>query len=103
MSANAVSMVVGGTIGLGLAVSGAWMLLAKRAPARTTRVFRCVRDAGFYHLLFGVAMVLVVVSLQLNRGVLTSATTLLAIALVGVAVVRFRPRPPAGGRRTAGK
>ena len=86
-------MAVGGVAGLGLTAFGIWMLVAKRAPLPTGRAFRCVRDAGFYHLLFGVAMVLVVVGTQLNRSALTLMTALLAIVLVGVAMVRFRPRP----------
>ncbi len=90
-------MVVGGAAGLGLTAYGIWMLVAKRAPALTGRAFRCVRDAGFYHLLFGAAMVLVVVGTQLDRSVITLVTALVAIVLVGVAMVRFRPRP----RRTA--
>jgi hypothetical protein len=97
MSTSAVTMVVGGAAGLALTAYGVWMLLAKRAPAPTGRAFRCVRDAGFYHLLFGVALVLVVVGTQLDRSVITTATALVAIVLVGVAVVRFRPR----GRRPA--
>ena len=90
-------MVVGGAAGLALAAFGVWMLIAKRAPAPTARAFRCVRDAGFYHLLFGVALVLVVIGTQLDRSVVTLVTALVAIVLVGVAVVRFRPR----GRRPA--
>ena len=93
MSTSAVTLVVGGGSGLVLTAYGIWMLVVKRAPGPTARAFRCARDAGYYHLLFGVGLILVVVGTQLNRSVLTQATALVAIALVGVAVVRFRPRP----------
>jgi hypothetical protein len=95
MSTSAWTMVAGGVAGAGLAAYGAWMLISGRAPAATARAFRCVRDAGFYHLLFGVALVLVVIGTGLDNGVVTLVTALLAIGFAGVAVVRFRPR----GRR----
>ncbi|MET0417377.1 MAG: hypothetical protein ABW022_15300 [Actinoplanes sp.] len=93
------TLMVGGAVGLVLAAYGLWMLIAGRAPAATARVFRCVRDAAFYHLLFGVAVGLVVIGTALDRGVLTPAFSVAAIVLVAVAVVRFRPR----GRRLAGE
>jgi hypothetical protein len=69
-----------------------------RAPSATIRAFRSVRDAGCYHVLFGVALVLVVLGTGLPGSAFTTAATLGAVVLVGTAVVRFRPR----GRRSAG-
>jgi hypothetical protein len=97
MSTSEWTMVVGGAAGAALAAYGIKMLITGRAPASTARAFRCVRDAGFYHLLFGVALALVVVGTGLDRGAVTLAAALLAIVLAGVAMVRFRPR----GRRPA--
>jgi len=91
--------VIGGAIGLALAIFGVQILVTGRAPAVTARVFRTVRDAGCYHLLFGVALVLVVLGSSLPGRLPALVTTLLAVALVGVAVARFRPR----GRRSAGQ
>ena len=89
-------MVVGGGAGLILAAFGAGMLLTGRAPDATTRAFRTVRDAGLYHLLFGVGLTLVVLGTALRGGVLTLLFAAAAVVLVGVALVRFRPR----GHRT---
>jgi hypothetical protein len=91
-------MVIGTVAGLMLAGYGIWMLVSGHAPGPTARAFRTVRDAGFYHLLFGVALGLVVVGTGLDRGLLTLLITVPAIVLAGVAVVRFRPR----GRRPVG-
>ena len=92
-------MAVGGAVGLALAIFGVRMLMTGRAPVSTARAFHSVKDAGCYHLLFGVALALVVLGSSLPGEVPTLVTTLLAVALVGVAVVRFRPR----GRRSAGQ
>ena len=93
-------MVVGGAAGIALAVFGAGMLLTGRAPDATVRAFRSVRDAGFYHLLFGVGLSLIVLGTALHRGLVTLVTSVVAIGIVAVAVVRFRPR---GHRRLSGK
>jgi hypothetical protein len=98
MSTSSWTLVAGGTGGLVLAVFGAAMLITGRAPDATVRAFRSVRDAGRYHLLFGVGLILVVLG-TVVRGVTAVVTTVVAIALVGFAVVRFRPRghrPPGG-------
>jgi nitrate reductase gamma subunit len=89
-------MVVGGAAGIVLAVFGAGMLITGRAPDATTRAFRSVRDAGRYHLLFGLGLGLVVLGTALHGGVLTLVTAAAAIVMVGVAMVRYRPR----GHRT---
>jgi len=100
MNTSAWTMVAGGVAGSGLAAYGALILITGRAPALTARAFRCVRDAGFYHLLFGVALTLVVIGTGLDSGVVTLVTALLAVGFAGVAVVRFRPR---GRRPLSGK
>jgi hypothetical protein len=92
MSASTWTMVVGGVAGIVLAAFGAGMLVTGRAPDATTRAFRTVRDAGCYHLLFGVGLALIVVGTAWGGGLVTLLTTVVAIALVAVAVVRFRPR-----------
>ena len=88
-------MAIGAVAGMSLAGYGIWMLAGGRAAGPTARAFRSVRDAGYYHLLFGVALALVVIGTGLDRGLVTLFITLPAIVLAGVAVVRFRPR----GRR----
>jgi hypothetical protein len=99
MSTGQWTMVFGGAIGLALALFGARMLITGRAPVSTTRSFRSVREAGIYHLLFGVALVLVVIGTHFSGTHAALVMTLLAVAMVGVAVVRFRPR----GRRSGGQ
>ncbi|MEV6299249.1 hypothetical protein AB0M02_07580 [Actinoplanes sp. NPDC051861] len=76
--------VLGGLLGAALVAFGARMLILRRAPALIGRSFRTVREAGCYHLLFGVALLLFVFG--------GTAASLVAVALVGVAVLRFRPR-----------
>ena len=95
MDLGTVTLVVGGGIGLLLGLFGVKMLSTGRAPTVTTRAFRTVRDAGMYHLLFGVALALVVLATKLPGRATPVLGTVLAVALVGVAVVRYRPR----GRR----
>jgi hypothetical protein len=91
MDLGAGTLLIGGAIGLALALFGVKMLATGQAPAATARAFRTVRDAGLYHLLFGVALVLLVLGTKLpGGGALGSAVV--AVALVAVAVVRFRPR-----------
>lgn len=92
MNLGAATLLVGGAIGLALSLFGAMMLITGRAPAGTVRSFPDVRGAGLYHLLFGLALLLMVVGLRLFVGVASTATSVLAIALVGVALVRYRPR-----------
>jgi len=99
MSTGHWTMVIGGAIGLALTVFGVRMLVTGRAPEVTARTFRSVRDAGCYHTLFGMALVLVVIGSNLAGGAVALVMTLLAVAMVGLAVVRFRPR----GRRSAGQ
>jgi hypothetical protein len=92
MSTSTWTMVVGGAAGIALAVFGAGMLVTGRAPDATQRAFRSVREAGLYHLLFGLGLAMVVLGTAFGGGIVTMVATVAAIALVGVAVVRFRPR-----------
>ena len=85
--------------GIVLAVFGAGMLVTGRAPEATTRAFRSVRDAGCYHLLFGVGLTMIVFGTAWGGGLVTLLTTLIAIALVAVAVVHYRPRRGPGSPR----
>jgi hypothetical protein len=99
MSTGQWTTVIGGAIGVALAVFGVRMLITGRAPVATARAFRNVREAGCYHTLFGVALVLVVVGTNFTGTPVALIMTLAAVAMVGLAVVRFRPR----GRRSAGQ
>jgi hypothetical protein len=99
MSTGDWTMVIGAAIGVALTAFGGRMLLTGRAPEMTARTFRSVREAGFYHALFGMALVLVVVGTNLGGGPVALVTTVLAVTMVGIAVIRFRPR----GRRSAGQ
>jgi hypothetical protein len=99
MSTSGWTIAIGGAVGLMLAAFGVRLLITGRAPEMTARAFRTVRDAGCYHLLFGVALMLVVLGTSLPGTVIALVSTLLAVVLVGVAMVRFRPR----GRRSAGQ
>jgi low temperature requirement protein LtrA len=91
MSTSSWTLIAGGTAGLALAVFGGLMLLTGRAPDTTQRAFRSTADAGRYHLLFGSGLLLVVLGTVL-KGVFAVVTAVLAVILVGIAVVRFRPR-----------
>jgi hypothetical protein len=95
MDLGTATLVIGCGIGLLLAAFGVKMLATGRAPAQTTRAFRTVRDAGMYHLLFGAGLVLVVLATELPGRATPIIGTVLAVALVGFAVARYRPR---GGR-----
>ncbi|WP_305786101.1 hypothetical protein [Symbioplanes lichenis] len=86
------TLAVGGGIGLLLALFGAVMLVTGRAPAGTMRMFAEVRDAGLYHLLFGVGLLVMVVSQALLRGPAAVAVGVVALALAVVALVKYRPR-----------
>ncbi|WP_433300582.1 hypothetical protein ACQP2F_03565 [Actinoplanes sp. CA-030573] len=100
MSTSTWTVVVGGLAGVALVVFGAGMLVTGRAPDATSRAFRSVREAGYYHLLFGLGLALVVLGVALRQGVVALVTAVAAVVLVGIAVVRFRPRGHRG--RTVG-
>ncbi|PWK42023.1 hypothetical protein [Actinoplanes xinjiangensis] len=78
-------------IGLVLAVFGARMLVTGNAPGVIARSFRSPRQAGGYHLLFGLAVLMFVLGATLLTELAAMIATLLAVALVAVAVVYFRP------------
>ena len=92
------TLVIGGVIGLALALFGVRMLVTGRAPASTTRSFRTVHEAGLYHLLFGLGLILLVAGTRLPGDQTGAVTAVLAVLLAAVAVVRYRPR----GRKEVG-
>jgi hypothetical protein len=97
MDLGGITLLVGGTIGLLLALLGVRTLLTGRAPAATGRSFREVRDAGMYHLLFGAALVILAIGTSLPiGGILATVSAVVAVVLVGFAVIKHRPR----GRKT---
>jgi len=92
MDTSTWTAVAGGVIGLVLAGVGARMLITGRAPGGIGRAFRSVRDAGLYHLLFGLGLVVLVVGTQLPGAHTATVTAVVAVLLAGVAVIRYRPR-----------
>jgi hypothetical protein len=86
------TLVIGGVIGLALALLGVRMLVTGRAPASAARSFRTVHDAGLYHLLFGLGLILLVVGTRLPGPRTGAVTAVLAVLLAAVAVLRYRPR-----------
>ncbi len=97
MDSGTWTLVIGGAIGLALALFGVKVLVTGRGPASTSRSFRNVRDAGLYHLLFGLGMLLLVAGTQLPGDLTAPASAVVAVVLAGVAVMRYRPR----GKREA--
>ena len=94
------TLVVGGAAGSALALFGMKVLVTGRAPAAVARSFRQIKDAGLYHLLFGLGLLVLVLGVLLPGGGVTgTATSALAVVMAGVAVVRYRPR----GRRDEGE
>ena len=87
------TLVIGAGIGVALTVFGAYMLIARRAPAGTARAFRQIKDAGLYHLLFGLALLTLVLGTHLPGPVAGPVSVGVAVVLAGVALVRNRPRP----------
>ena len=83
---------IGGAIGLALVLFGAKMLITGQAPASTARAFRNVNDAGLYHLLFGLGLLLLVAGTELPGTVTPVVSAVIAVVLAGIAVVRYRPR-----------
>jgi hypothetical protein len=92
MDLGTATLLIGGAIGLVLALFGVRMLVTGRAPAGTLRNFPEVRAAALYHLLFGLALLLLVLGQALFTGTAGVITNVLAVLLVGVALVRYRPR-----------
>jgi hypothetical protein len=91
MDLGIATLVVGGGIGLVLAAFGVKTLVSGRAPASTARAFRSVREAGLYYLLFGVALIMLALGTSL-RGVAAGISAMVAVVLVAVALVKYRPR-----------
>jgi hypothetical protein len=92
MDTSTWTLVIGGAIGLALSVFGAKVLVTGRAPASTSRAFRSVREAGLYHLLFGVALILLVAGTKLPGEQTSIVTAVVAVLLAGWAIVRYRPK-----------
>jgi len=92
MNLGTATLFVGGAIGVALALFGVRMLVTGRAPANIRRNFPDVRAAALYHLLFGLALLLLVVGQALLSGAAGTVASVLAVALVVVALVRYRPR-----------
>jgi hypothetical protein len=86
------TLVIGGAIGLALAVLGAKVLITGKAPATVGRSFRTTRDAGFYHLLFGLGLILLVAGTRLPGDRTGMVTAVVAVLLAGFAVIKYRPR-----------
>ena len=86
------TLLLGAVIGLALAGFGVRMLVTGRAPGATTRAFRTVHDAGLYHLLFGLGLLLLVGGTKLPGERTATVSAVVAVLLAGVAVVRYRPR-----------
>lgn len=86
------TLLIGGAAGLVLTLFGVRILVTGRAPAATTRAFRTIRDAGLYHLLFGLGLILLVAGTRLPGERTSSVTAILAVVVVAVAVIRYRPR-----------
>jgi uncharacterized membrane protein YphA (DoxX/SURF4 family) len=98
MDLGGATLLVGGTIGLLLTLFGVKILRSGRVPAATGRAFRDVRDAGMYYLLFGVALVILAIGTSVPiGGILSTVSAVVAVVMVGFAVIRHRPR----GRKTA--
>jgi hypothetical protein len=92
MNIGTATLLVGGVIGLVLSLYGVRMLVTGRAPASTARNFPDVRAAALYHLLFGLALLVMVLGQALLDDDARLAASVLAVALVGFALVRYRPR-----------
>jgi hypothetical protein len=78
-------------IGLVLAVFGVRMLVTGRVPALLANSFRTPREAGGYHLLVGVAVLMFVLGATRLTDLAAVTATVLALGLVAVAGVWFRP------------
>jgi hypothetical protein len=92
------TLFIGGAIGLALALFGVKMLVTGQASASTARAFRNVRDAGLYHLLFGLGLLLLVAGTELPGTATPIMSAMIAVVLAGIAVVRYRPRKKVEGK-----
>jgi hypothetical protein len=90
-----VAGLLAGVGGAAVATYGAAILLTNRSTLSDRRAFRRVKDAGLYYLCFGLALTLIVLSVLWNehhQSLLAVAALIGAMALVGLAVIRYRPR-----------
>jgi hypothetical protein len=84
-----------GVGGAAVAIYGAVILLTGRATRGDRRAFRRMKDAGFYYLCFGLALALQMLSVLWNehhQPLLAGLALIGTMALVGLAVIRYRPR-----------
>jgi hypothetical protein len=84
-----------GAGGATVAIYGMAILLTDRAARSDRRAFGRTKDAGRYYLCFGLALVLIVLSNVWNghhQSLLTVGALIGAVALVGLAAIRYRPR-----------
>jgi hypothetical protein len=91
MDTSTWTLVIGGAIGLALSAFGVTVLATGRAPASTSRAFRNVREAGLYHLLFGVALILLVAGTKLPGERTGIVTAVVAVVLALWAIIKYRP------------
>jgi cytochrome bd-type quinol oxidase subunit 2 len=83
-------------VGTTVAVYGTVVLLTDRATQGDRRAFRRTKDAGLYYLCFGLALTLMSLSVLCNehhQSLLAIAALIGAVALAGLAVIRYRSRP----------
>ncbi|MFG1607423.1 hypothetical protein [Actinoplanes sp. NPDC049265] len=92
MNTSTWTLVVGGLIGLALTGFGVKVLVTGQAPASTARAFGSVREAGLYHLFFGVALILLVGGTKLPGEKTSIVTAVVAVILALWAIVRYRPK-----------
>src|SRR3954454_16446182 len=86
------TLAVGAAVGLALTLMGVWMLVTGRAPGGIARAFRQIKDAGLYHLLFGLGLLVLVLGVYLPGSATAEVSAGVAVVMAGFAVVRYRPR-----------
>jgi hypothetical protein len=92
--------VITAAIGAVLVGYGGWILATGRASRRTARAFASTGAAGRYTLSMGGALLLLTagnLGVAYDRPVHAMVAAVAAVALVLLAVIRYRPRP--AGRR----
>jgi hypothetical protein len=87
-------------VGAGFAGHGGWILATRRAGKRVERAYRSVADAGGYRLCVGTGLLCVSAAAWLHSDrheVAGIALLVIAVAALGLAVLRYRPRFGVGG------
>lgn len=85
--------------GGGLAAYGCVVLATGRLSERSRAAFRSTRDAGMYPLCSGIGLILLALGQLANNAeslpfVVSLGATTLAVAFMGLAFIRYRPRRP---------